>query len=371
MNNTPILNQRGAMTFSSLFIRDADEILRCPECHAIELSLTEENALSCNSCKAKFAVECSNGSGVLLARSSDTDEKENIQKWWGDLYKQLYDGHEDGATTETMEANMAQVEDLFRKRRILAVEEMPLDDLEGKLVLEIGPGGGAHSAVFKKHGASMVSVDITAERVAATARKLALIANGEGRAYQADGENLPFRDNSIDIVYSNGVLHHSENTDKCISEVFRVLKPGGKAVIMLYARHSTTYWLNIVPRAILTGEIFRWPEAEWIGRLTEGNPKHGETKNPYTRVYSQRELRVLFKDFNALNMRKSSFQFDNFAFPRLTQIRNALLKRFGYNSHDGGIYVYGAPYYPEITSELLLGKFMGFAWNIIAEKPKN
>ena len=280
----------------------------------------------------------------------------------------LYEGHEDGATRQTMETNMDHVEDLFRKRQLMAVQEMPLNELAGKQVLEIGPGGGAHSAVFKKYGASMVSVDITADRVAATARKLALIGNGEGRAYQADGENLPFRDDSFDIVYSNGVLHHSENTDKCIAEVHRVLKPGGRAVIMLYSRHSTTYWLNIVPRAIITGEIFRWPEAEWIGRLTEGKPKHGETRNPYTRVYSERQMRRLFRDFRICSLRKNSFQFDNFAVPRLTQIRNAVLKFLGYKAHDGGIYIYGAPFVPETDTELWLGRYLGFAWNIVVEK---
>ncbi len=356
------------MTFTSIFKRDVDNILRCPECAAAELTLTENNGFRCTACEAEFAADRDKGSGVLLARASDTDEKANIQKWWGDLYKQLYEGHEDGATPETMDANMADVEDLFRKRRLLPVQEMPLDDLQGKLVLEIGPGGGAHSAVFKKHGASMVSVDITAERVAATARKLALIAGGEGRAYQADAENLPFCDNSFDIVYSNGVLHHSENTDKCIAEVQRVLKPGGKAVIMLYSRHSTTYWLNIVPRAIVTGEMFRWPEAEWIGRLTEGKPKHGEIKNPYTRVYSEREIRQLFRNFTVDSLRKNSFQFDNFAVPRLTQIRFAVLKFLGYKPHNGGIYIYGAPYIPETSTELWLGRHIGFAWNILVEK---
>ncbi len=356
------------MTVSCLLERDALEILRCPECHATGLELTGKDGFYCQACAAGFAADPDKGSGVLLARSSDTAEKANIQKWWGDLYKQLYEGHEDDATLQTMAANMAQVEDLFCKRQLLAAEEMPLDELQGKLVLESGPGGGAHSAVFKKYGASMVAVDLTAERVAATARKLALIEGGEGRAYQADGENLPFRDDSFDIVYSNGVLHHSENTDTCIAEVNRVLKPGGKAVIMLYSRHSTTYWLNIVPRAIVTGEMFRWPEAEWIGRLTEGKPKHGETKNPYTRVYSKRQMRHLFKGFKIHSLRKNSFQFDNFAVPRLTQIRNAVLTFFGYKAHDGGIYIYGAPFIPETDTELWLGRYIGFAWNIVVEK---
>ena len=254
-------------------------------------------------------------------------------------------------------------------RRHMAVVEMPLEKLSGLSVLEIGPGSGAHSALFKRHGASVVSVDITPERVVGTAIKLALTSGGEGRSYHADAENLPIRDDSFDIVYSNGVLHHSENTDRCIAEVERVLKPGGRAIIMLYSRHSAAFWLNILPRALLTGELFRWSTAQWIGRLTEGRTKFGTTKNPITRVYSAQQIRRAFRNFEIQSLRKSSFQFDNFCIPRLTQLRHGLLKAFGCRPHPGGILVYGRAQIPETGLELALGPYLGFAWNIVARKP--
>jgi SAM-dependent methyltransferase len=169
-------------------------------------------------------------------------------------------------------------------------------------------------------------------------------------------------------VYSNGVLHHAQDTDRTIAEVRRVLKPGGKAIIMLYARHSAIFWLNIVPRAIVTGEIFRWPEAQWIGRLTEGTPKFGTVRNPITRVYSKRELRELFGGFRIESLRRNSFQFDNFAIPRLTQVRRRILSALGHKPHPGGIFVYGAPYFVETSLERFLGHWLGFGWNIVAVK---
>ena len=78
--------------------------------------------------------------------------------------------------------------------------------------------------------------------------------------YRADAENLPFRDNSFDIVYSNGVLHHFKDTDRYIEVAHWVLKPRGKAMIILNSHHSAMYWLITVPRAIITGDIFRWSE---------------------------------------------------------------------------------------------------------------
>lgn len=298
----------------------------------------------------------------------DVSIKRDIRAWWGDLYKQAYAGHEEGLDPDTMSARLSELEDMFVQRTLLPTVEMPLSELSGKIVLEIGSGSGAHSALFRKHGASVVALDITAERVAASGRKLALVREGWGHACQADGEHLPFKDASFDIVYSNGVLHHSTDTDLCIAEVHRVLKPGGRAVLMLYARHSAIYWLNIVPRALLSGEIFRWPEPEWVGRLTEGKPKFGSVRNPVTRVYSQKELKHLLAAFRIVSLRRNSFQFDNFAVPRLTQLRNALMGLLGRKPHPGGIFVYGVPYYTETALELALGRYLGFGWNIIAEK---
>ena len=353
---------------AELPLGEAEDLLRCPQCFAAKLVATPDGRLCCAACSAAFAGDAETGAYSLIAEATPGGIKDDIRKWWGDLYRQRYAGHEDGLDAATLGRQLDELEDLFRRRRHLAAVEMPLSGLAGKKVLEIGSGAGAHAALFARHGASVVAVDITPERGAATARKLALVPASRGRAYHADAENLPFQDAAFDIVYSNGVLHHSEDTQRCIAEVHRVLKPGGRAVIMLYARHSAAFWLNIVPRALVTGEFFRWPEAQWIGRLTEGKPAFGTTRNPITRVYSGRAIARLFGAFNVSRPRKSSFQFDNAAIPRLTQMREAVLRALGRRAHAGGTLVYGAPFMAETSLELWLGKFIGFSWNIVAEK---
>ncbi|MBI2240181.1 MAG: class I SAM-dependent methyltransferase [Magnetospirillum gryphiswaldense] len=294
--------------------------------------------------------------------------KGDIQKWWGDLWQQLYAANDAVVTPENYARQLRDLEDMFRGMEHMPGREMALDSLEGKQVLEIGSGAGGHSALFKSYGANMTSVDLTWQRARSTGQKLALVQQGSGVAYQADAENLPFRDNSFDIVYSNGVLHHSENTDRCLDEVLRVLKPGGRAVIMLYARHSAVYWCNIVPRAVVSGDIFRYPEAEWSGRATEGKPQFGTTKNPVTRIYSYQELQTAFAKYTDLKARKFSFEFDNFAIPRLTQFRYALLKALGCKTHPGGIPVYGFEKMLPRKWELFLGRYIGFGWAITARK---
>ncbi|MCC7016162.1 MAG: class I SAM-dependent methyltransferase [Rhodospirillales bacterium] len=347
--------------------RDARAILRCPACGGEALAVGAD-ALAC-SCGALYPFDRAARVCSLVAQSGDSAIKRDIRAWWGDLFRQIYAETDARLTPETLASALNDLEDLFRCREHLAAVEMPLGALAGRSVLEIGCGGGGHSALFARKGASIVATDITPERAGSAALKLSLLPGCDSRAYQADAENLPFRDDVFDIVYSNGALHHSEDTDHAVAEIRRVLKPGGRAVLMLYARHSAVFWFDIVPRGLFSGEIFRRPEAEWAGRVTEGTPKFGQTKNPITRVYSRRELRSLLKDFRIVSLRKSSFQFDNFAVPRLTQIRQAVLRFFGRRPHPGGTLVYGGPFFVETATELALGRHIGFAWNIVAEKP--
>jgi ubiquinone/menaquinone biosynthesis C-methylase UbiE len=345
--------------------------LRCPACESVRLAGDDTgHGYCCESCGAVYPWDDEFGFASMLPPAQDLDEKSDIKKWWGDLYQQLYSQFDNGLTRDTLIEHLESLEDMFRRRRHMCAEEMPLQELAGKKVLEIGSGGGGHSALFALHGANVTAVDITPERVASTALKLNVLGAG-GRCFQADAEHLPFQADSFDIVYSNGVLHHSKDTETCIAEVFRVLKPGGKAIVMLYSRHSSVYWMNIVPRGLITGEMFRWPEAEWVGRLTEGRPKFGTTRNPYTRIYSAQQMKRLFDRFDIQSLRKSSFQFDNFCVPKLTQMRNAVLRAFGRQPDKGGIIVYGAPFMSETALEVWLGQYIGFAWNIVATKPAN
>jgi len=352
---------------ANLILVVANPALRCPACLAGSFS-AKNDTLVCKKCAQGYPFDRETGVAALTAPSSNSAIKRDIRAWWGDLYRQLYASDDAQWTSESLLRAIDDLEELFQKRRHLAAVEMPLDDLRGRAVLEIGCGGGGHSALFARKGANVTAVDITPERAASAALKFSLLPSAQGVAYQADAENLPFHDNTFDIVYSNGVLHHSENTESTLAEVRRVLKPGGRAILMLYSRHSATFWCNILPQGLLNGSAFHLPEGQWIGRITEGTPKHGDTRNPITRVYSFRELRTLLKDFRIVSLRKSSFQLDNFAIPRLTQIREWALRQLGRPAHPGGILVYGRPFIPETSLELALGRYIGFAWNIVVEK---
>lgn len=344
------------------------DMLRCPDCHG---PLCYHNSLMCKACGREFYNERFGINDLTPLNLSKTKEK--IVDFWGDTYQQWYEPDEAARTLEKLKGDLVLLEDLFRQRQHLAVTEMDLGSLNGKEVLEVGSGAGAHSALFVKYGAQVTATDITPERVMGTGHKLDLLrqeTSGGGIAIRADAEGLPFADDVFDVVYSNGVLHHTENTDLAIREVLRVLKPGGEAIIMLYSRYSAYYWCILVPLGLLTGQIFRLPEAQWVGRVTEGAPRYRSERNPITRVYSKRQLVAVFDQFEIISLRKNSFFFSYLPVPRSGKCREIILRALGYKPHEGGQLVYGKPTIPETKLELWLGGILGWGWNIGVRKPK-
>ncbi|HEX3145326.1 MAG TPA: class I SAM-dependent methyltransferase, partial [Pyrinomonadaceae bacterium] len=114
----------------------------------------------------------------------------------------------------------------------------------GMKVLEIGCGLGTDGAQFARAGAEYTGIDLTEAAVDLARRRFALSGlRGEFRV--SDAENLDFANESFDLVYSHGVLHHTPDIEAAVSEIHRVLKPGGRAMVMLYHRGSYNYQIGI------------------------------------------------------------------------------------------------------------------------------
>ncbi len=122
---------------------------------------------------------------------------------------------------------------------------VPFVEAKGMQLLEIGTGNGADGVMFALNGAVYTGVDLTEAALEATRKHFQLLGL-TGTFQKENAEQLGFRDNSFDIVYSHGVLHHTPNTRAAVDEVYGVLKPGGRAVIMLYHRHSFNYYARIM-----------------------------------------------------------------------------------------------------------------------------
>jgi ubiquinone/menaquinone biosynthesis C-methylase UbiE len=134
----------------------------------------------------------------------------------------------------------------------------------GLRVLEIGCGCGSEAERFARAGAHYTAVDLTNAALALTQKRLRL-AGFSGSFMQGDAENLPFADDSFDFVYSHGVLHHTPDTARAIREVYRVLSPCGRAVVMLYHRDSFNYEINLRVIRRLRAQLLRSKIGSKIG----------------------------------------------------------------------------------------------------------
>lgn len=118
-------------------------------------------------------------------------------------------------------------------------------DASGKQVLEIGCGLGTDGAQFARAGARYVGVDLSPASVM-LARKNLELQHLPADLLVSDAECLPFPDAAFDVVYSNGVLHHTPNLPAAVAEIHRILRPGGRAIVMVYHKASINYYLGIL-----------------------------------------------------------------------------------------------------------------------------
>jgi SAM-dependent methyltransferase len=118
-------------------------------------------------------------------------------------------------------------------------------DVADKKVLEIGLGEGAESERLIRQGARWSGVDLTTEAVERVRTRLTLRELPYEELRQGSVLDLPFTDDSFDVVFSHGVLHHVPEIKQAQSEIHRVLHPGGELVIMVYARWSLNYLVSI------------------------------------------------------------------------------------------------------------------------------
>jgi SAM-dependent methyltransferase len=199
---------------------------------------------------------------------------------------------------------------------------VPFGETKGLRVLEIGCGLGTDAAEFARSGAEYVGLDVTQPAASLTSQKLRAYGL-PGSTLQADAEHLPLSDATVDVAYSWGVIHHTPDTQACVDELRRVLRPGGRLILMLYSRQGWWYyrirWQFLllaslrVPLVASTAErlfgarpdlVKRWVDlyrrdprmlfARLVARETDTAP---EGVNPHSKVYDAADARQLVGQF--------------------------------------------------------------------------
>lgn len=186
-------------------------------------------------------------------------------------------------------------------------------------VLEIGLGQGAESEQIIRRGARWSGLELTPESVGRVRTRLKL-RDLPGEVRQGSVLNIPWQDNSFDIIFSHGVLHHVPDIVAAQREIHRVLRPDGELIVMLYARRSLNYQVSIrivrraalivgyllarimllKPKGLLVGHIANCRRMGVLQYLKMDNFIHRNTdgpSNPFSRVYDQKDLERDFPNF--------------------------------------------------------------------------
>lgn len=117
-------------------------------------------------------------------------------------------------------------------------------NLKDKKVLEIGVGNGSHAMLLAKSCKEFYGIDLTEYASKSTKKRMEVFGISNANIQQMNAEKLNFEDNSFDLVWSWGVIHHTADTGAVLKEIKRVLKPGGKATVMVYYKSFWYVYIN-------------------------------------------------------------------------------------------------------------------------------
>jgi len=195
--------------------------------------------------------------------------------------------------------------------------------LQGKKLLEVGCGMGYDSLEFIRRGVRVTAVDLTPNAVEFCRRHFEVVGADADEVKVGNALELPFDDETFDAVWSNGVLHATGDTQKAIDEVWRVLKPGGRAIISHFYRKPSWMWT--------------------VHRLGRENIEYKDEDPPVNEFYTEAEVEAMFARFEieetfrehhrALPVARTGWKawlYTHVFMPVYNAVPESLAKRFAY-----------------------------------------
>jgi SAM-dependent methyltransferase len=236
-------------------------------------------------------------------------------------------------------ASLARFDEAYLALYPYLLGYVPRELVEGRATLEIGLGYGTLGERLARLGADYHGLDLAAGPVAMLRARLARVPGAKPeQVAQGSVLALPFADGSFDHVVSIGCLHHTGDLFGAIAECRRVLRPGGRLLIMVYNRRSA----RRVVLGPLLGARHRLrpdaPTAEQTLRYFYDGHADGEGA-PHTDFVSIAELRGLLAGFRDVTVERRSIDrvpLGPFEISRLQLMRTGLDRLVGLDLYAVG-----------------------------------
>jgi SAM-dependent methyltransferase len=236
-------------------------------------------------------------------------QEAEIKQFWSD-HPMIPPGDGFDHRTATPEEIFAQAERMIRRGTTIQAKGAPLlsdyidySVLAGKQVLEIVYGVGWLLNELVKAGADVEGIDLSESHFGYSSYLFR--GNEKVNLQIGSAENLPYGDGHFDFAAAWGVLHHASDDQRCYDELHRVLKPGGRAFLMLYRCGGPKYrWHKLLRRGIVDGGLFRhgFRVDDFINSVTDDDDGDGA---PISRHYKRGDLHRLFRHFASINIKVS------------------------------------------------------------------
>ncbi len=144
----------------------------------------------------------------------------------------------------------------------------------GLRVADVGTGTGALLPVLAATAGEVIAIDHSAAMLSRARRRCRDAGHARVAFHQADVLALPFADGAFDAVYCSMVLHHVPRPLAALTELARVVRPGGAVVLIDFTQHNLTWmrddlghrWLGFSLEEMAAWQIAAGPGA-WARHL--------------------------------------------------------------------------------------------------------
>ena len=192
----------------------------------------------------------------------DLNNKKDVKKQVHDYWGKEACGTEIAVSTKFSRQYFEEIEEYRYSMEPEIFSFAQFTRFRDKKILEVGIGAGTDFIQWVRAGAKAYGIDLTEEGVEHARKRLDIYGLKAEELRVADAENLPYSDNTFDLVYSWGVIHHTPDTIRALEEILRVTRIGGRIKIMVYNRRSLCALFQYLKFGLFRGKPFR--NISWI-----------------------------------------------------------------------------------------------------------